>query len=372
MQALAIQDYNCPICMCIMSEPVSLGTCPHSLCKSCLENLKVMECPLCRIKIGLSRPFPVNLMIRDTISKTFPEEYKDREEELNKKKPKQESVKEKTEQSSSQRTNGPIPRRVVVLPPSSCELFLFLSFCIIAVIIILYLLFSPTASVSSNAIDVPQHVDRICAHSICEIIDYKPKETYYCPVGYDFESPKMRYQPHESSTCVKSSDGANVTRVDETFFNVEQLVTKLGGLCYNFWHTIVSLFYILSSDLYNDIAIAIRHRNDIVNYVMAHSVTIILMMIGHGILAFLLGTITIILEFCIKARTVMFPETFLHVFRLVLNDRDICMQVFWKTMKRGILCIFYYCLITFAWKMATYTPPILDPISSTLHGSMIA
>lgn len=42
-----LDQYTCPICLCILNDPYSLK-CNHIFCKSCLENIDSRLCPLCR------------------------------------------------------------------------------------------------------------------------------------------------------------------------------------------------------------------------------------------------------------------------------------------------------------------------------------
>uniref|UniRef100_A0A3B4AES1 Tripartite motif containing 14 n=1 Tax=Periophthalmus magnuspinnatus TaxID=409849 RepID=A0A3B4AES1_9GOBI len=45
--SLYAEDLNCPVCLCIFTEPVTL-TCGHSFCRSCITALPSAQCPQCR------------------------------------------------------------------------------------------------------------------------------------------------------------------------------------------------------------------------------------------------------------------------------------------------------------------------------------
>ena len=58
------EKYNCPICQCILEEPVMTTKCFHLFCHKCIKslinsklnqnhNLKEIDCPLCRQKLGI-------------------------------------------------------------------------------------------------------------------------------------------------------------------------------------------------------------------------------------------------------------------------------------------------------------------------------
>lgn len=60
------EDFSCPICCSVFSNPVLLP-CGHSGCRECVESYwrvkKFKECPLCR-KVSLTKP-PPNLALRN-------------------------------------------------------------------------------------------------------------------------------------------------------------------------------------------------------------------------------------------------------------------------------------------------------------------
>jgi hypothetical protein len=43
------KEYECPVCLYIMSQACELGECGHLICKGCM--LQVKECPICRSKV---------------------------------------------------------------------------------------------------------------------------------------------------------------------------------------------------------------------------------------------------------------------------------------------------------------------------------
>ncbi|CAM1330971.1 RNF168 (predicted) [Pycnogonum litorale] len=79
-------DVMCPICLCILMEPVTLA-CGHELCMQCLEEhvQKIsFTCPFCRIRIGnwmrktKKENSLVNVKRWNQIRRLFPKEVEDR------------------------------------------------------------------------------------------------------------------------------------------------------------------------------------------------------------------------------------------------------------------------------------------------------
>ncbi len=89
---------SCTLCKKILHYPVTLY-CQDNFCKSCLKNyiLKTnfKNCPSCKTSYFI--PPVHNFKIHDLIVELFPEEYQERELEINKNQPKlteEESIKE--------------------------------------------------------------------------------------------------------------------------------------------------------------------------------------------------------------------------------------------------------------------------------------
>lgn len=66
------EDYNCPVCCEIYTDPVIMS-CSHSICKVCLQKFweakGARECPICRRKSSREAP-PLNLVLRN-LCETF-------------------------------------------------------------------------------------------------------------------------------------------------------------------------------------------------------------------------------------------------------------------------------------------------------------
>ena len=58
--AIVLEDYNCPICLDLLLEPV-VGACGHEFCKDCYtrwlaRSRAYPSCPLCRKVLALAVP----------------------------------------------------------------------------------------------------------------------------------------------------------------------------------------------------------------------------------------------------------------------------------------------------------------------------
>ncbi|XP_058625606.1 E3 ubiquitin-protein ligase TRIM35-like [Onychostoma macrolepis] len=67
MDSQAEDDYSCPVCCDIFTDPVVLS-CSHSVCKECLQQFwrtnKTQECPVCRRRSSKPEP-PVSLALKN-------------------------------------------------------------------------------------------------------------------------------------------------------------------------------------------------------------------------------------------------------------------------------------------------------------------
>ncbi|CAO3650162.1 unnamed protein product [Cunninghamella echinulata] len=73
-----VHDYSCPICLNLLTNPVSLSVCQHKYCKECMdemimkeENYHHLSCPICRTinKIGKIKEDPA---LNNLIQSYFP------------------------------------------------------------------------------------------------------------------------------------------------------------------------------------------------------------------------------------------------------------------------------------------------------------
>ncbi len=73
---LVEEFFNCPICQCIITDPVST-VCSHNLCYDCLKRLirsDVPDCPSCRTKLK-GEENKRNVELKKTLQAIFPGKY---------------------------------------------------------------------------------------------------------------------------------------------------------------------------------------------------------------------------------------------------------------------------------------------------------
>lgn len=87
---LSVEDCMCPICMCIMVEPVTMP-CKHTLCYPCFkQNVEEasLACPMCRVRISVwarrssKNGTLVNKKLWTQIQQLFPEKVEKRQKGL--------------------------------------------------------------------------------------------------------------------------------------------------------------------------------------------------------------------------------------------------------------------------------------------------
>ncbi|PFX19342.1 LON peptidase N-terminal domain and RING finger protein 3-like [Stylophora pistillata] len=84
-----LEDLECKVCYNILYQPVTT-TCGHTFCRTCLHRgLDYRsECPYCRraLNCGVERNIKINVIIKETVEKLFPDEYAEREKSFMKEK----------------------------------------------------------------------------------------------------------------------------------------------------------------------------------------------------------------------------------------------------------------------------------------------
>ncbi|SBT32257.1 RING zinc finger protein, putative [Plasmodium ovale wallikeri] len=70
------EKYICPICLCLMHDPITLNSCFHSFCWKCLataiQQFSIDNCPLCRTKIAYDKnTFKVDGILNHFLKKHF-------------------------------------------------------------------------------------------------------------------------------------------------------------------------------------------------------------------------------------------------------------------------------------------------------------
>ncbi|KJP86542.1 hypothetical protein AK88_03833 [Plasmodium fragile] len=70
------EKYTCPICLCLIHDPVTLNSCFHSFCWNCLataiQNYSIDNCPSCRTKIVYEKDsFKVDGILSQFLKKHF-------------------------------------------------------------------------------------------------------------------------------------------------------------------------------------------------------------------------------------------------------------------------------------------------------------
>ncbi|CAA9986754.1 RING zinc finger protein, putative [Plasmodium knowlesi strain H] len=70
------EKYTCPICLCLIHDPVTLNSCFHSFCWNCLataiQNYSIDKCPSCRTKIVYDRDsFKIDGILSQFLKKHF-------------------------------------------------------------------------------------------------------------------------------------------------------------------------------------------------------------------------------------------------------------------------------------------------------------
>ena len=78
MEKLNQSDYECTICQCLLYDPVSLPICQHTFCMKCIKKLITSNCPICRQSFNKNKIQNVNIIVRNTISQLFQQEYIER------------------------------------------------------------------------------------------------------------------------------------------------------------------------------------------------------------------------------------------------------------------------------------------------------
>ncbi|ANQ06466.1 Uncharacterized protein PCOAH_00008770 [Plasmodium coatneyi] len=73
---LTSEKYTCPICLCLIHDPVTLNSCFHSFCWNCLataiQNYSIDNCPSCRTKIVYDRDsFKIDGILSQFLKKHF-------------------------------------------------------------------------------------------------------------------------------------------------------------------------------------------------------------------------------------------------------------------------------------------------------------
>ncbi|CRG98779.1 RING zinc finger protein, putative [Plasmodium relictum] len=91
--SVTIEKYICPICLCLIHDPVTLNSCFHSFCWRCLataiQKYSIDNCPSCRTKIVYDKnSFKIDGILSQFLEKHFVniEDNQEREEEKEKEK----------------------------------------------------------------------------------------------------------------------------------------------------------------------------------------------------------------------------------------------------------------------------------------------
>jgi len=83
LQYKDIIDFECPLCKYLLYEPVTTA-CGHNFCRNCI--IRSMDhnnkCPICRAIIHMAPDHSINVLLQTIITKNFPEEHKQRKQEL--------------------------------------------------------------------------------------------------------------------------------------------------------------------------------------------------------------------------------------------------------------------------------------------------
>ncbi|GAW79510.1 RING zinc finger protein [Plasmodium gonderi] len=74
---ISFENYICPICLCLINDPVTLNTCFHSFCWKCLataiQKYSMDKCPSCRTKIVYDKDtFKIDGILCRFLKKHFP------------------------------------------------------------------------------------------------------------------------------------------------------------------------------------------------------------------------------------------------------------------------------------------------------------
>jgi len=77
--------FECPLCHLLLFEPITTS-CGHTFCRSCI--LRAMDhdnkCPICRTTVHISPEHGVAILLKQLIEKSFPMQYQNRKDEVNK------------------------------------------------------------------------------------------------------------------------------------------------------------------------------------------------------------------------------------------------------------------------------------------------
>lgn len=78
-----LDDFECVLCTKLLCEPVTTP-CGHSFCSQCLRRSldHKNKCPFCRTVLHLTQDLPVSVTLKNIIQRSFPEEYKERQQEM--------------------------------------------------------------------------------------------------------------------------------------------------------------------------------------------------------------------------------------------------------------------------------------------------
>lgn len=78
-----VDDFECVLCTKLLCEPVTTP-CGHSFCSQCLRRSldHRNKCPFCRTVLHLTQKLPVSVTLKNIIQQSFPEEYKERLQEI--------------------------------------------------------------------------------------------------------------------------------------------------------------------------------------------------------------------------------------------------------------------------------------------------
>jgi hypothetical protein len=77
-------EFNCSICLCLLYDPISLGTCQHTFCKHCIRRVNPLLCPECRKTFTPSHIGAVNPIIKKLLKDIFGHYYEARGKEVEK------------------------------------------------------------------------------------------------------------------------------------------------------------------------------------------------------------------------------------------------------------------------------------------------